>query len=218
AKAEIAFGIGIVNNCSELSRGELATVGIPESVKLILTNIDYKQQIIRLTDPMVCLTREVLNLNLSASRFQFRINYYVKRLSRSVSIANQKGTRGWKNDTAKHEVHCFAGHEGLSIAPMNTGQTSISDLLSASILGLLYLILLIGAVYYIYDSYNLQKLSLKPIKYSYAEIKRIANNFEDKLGEGAYGTVFRGRISKEVTIVVVKILNNSQGKWGRVHQ
>lgn len=98
---------------------------------------------------------------------------------------------------------------------------------------------LAGAVYHIYDSYTLRKekqaifekfleeyRALKPTRYSYAEIKRITNNFADKLGEGAYGTVFKGRISKEF-IVAVKILNDFQGNgeeftnevgtMGRIH-
>ncbi|BBG97008.1 receptor-like protein kinase 1 [Prunus dulcis] len=34
--------------------------------------------------------------------------------------------------------------------------------------------------------------ALKPSRYSYADIKRITNDFKDKLGEGAYGTVYKG--------------------------
>jgi len=99
--------------------------------------------------------------------------------------------------------------------------------------------LLTAAVYHIYDSYILKKAkqaiiekflqdykALKPTRYSYEEIKRITNNFGDKLGEGAYGTVYKGSISKEF-IVAVKILNVSQGNgqdflnevgtMGRIH-
>ncbi|PRQ55885.1 putative glycerophosphodiester phosphodiesterase, protein kinase RLK-Pelle-LRK10L-2 family [Rosa chinensis] len=51
--------------------------------------------------------------------------------------------------------------------------------------------------------------ALKPSRYSYADIKRITNQFEDKLGQGAYGTVFKGKLSSEV-FVAVKVLNNSE--------
>ena len=94
---------------------------------------------------------------------------------------------------------------------------------AGSVLGSFFFILLIGAVYHIYDTYILRKekqaiiekfledyRALKPTRYSYVEIKRITNNFQDKLGEGAYGTVFKGSISKEF-IVAVKMLNSSQG-------
>ncbi|KAK9911909.1 hypothetical protein M0R45_035789 [Rubus argutus] len=52
--------------------------------------------------------------------------------------------------------------------------------------------------------------AFKPGRYSYADIKRITNEFRDKLGEGAYGTVFKGNLSSEF-FVAVKVLNNSKG-------
>ncbi|KAM5550809.1 rust resistance kinase Lr10-like [Rosa sericea] len=52
--------------------------------------------------------------------------------------------------------------------------------------------------------------ALKPSRYSYADIKRITNHFKHKIGEGAYGTVFKGKLSSEV-FVAVKVLNNSKG-------
>ncbi|XP_062000944.1 rust resistance kinase Lr10-like [Rosa rugosa] len=55
--------------------------------------------------------------------------------------------------------------------------------------------------------------ALKPSRYSYADIKRITNQFEDKLGQGAYGTVFKGKLSSEV-FVAVKVLNNSENGDG----
>jgi serine/threonine protein kinase len=42
------------------------------------------------------------------------------------------------------------------------------------------------------------------------DVKRITNQFTEKLGEGAYGTVFKGRLSNEIH-VAVKILNTSNG-------
>ncbi|GKV46641.1 hypothetical protein SLEP1_g53615 [Rubroshorea leprosula] len=38
-------------------------------------------------------------------------------------------------------------------------------------------------------------------------IKRITNQFKDKLGQGAYETVFKGRLPNDV-LVAVKVLNN----------
>ncbi|KAI5344534.1 hypothetical protein L3X38_012411 [Prunus dulcis] len=70
-------------------------------------------------------------------------------------------------------------------------------------------------------------IAQKPSRYSYADIKRMTNQFKDKLGQGAYGTVFKGKLSSEL-LVAVKILNNSNenngedftnemGTMGRVH-
>ncbi|XP_040948037.1 rust resistance kinase Lr10-like [Gossypium hirsutum] len=66
----------------------------------------------------------------------------------------------------------------------------------------------------------------KPSRYSYADIKRITNHFKDKLGQGGYGTVFKGRLSSDV-LVAIKVLNNFKGNgeefinevgsMGRIH-
>ncbi|XP_059441723.1 rust resistance kinase Lr10-like [Corylus avellana] len=53
-------------------------------------------------------------------------------------------------------------------------------------------------------------INFRPTRYSYADIKRITNQFNEKLGEGAYGTVFKGKLSNEIH-VAVKILNSSMG-------
>ncbi|VVA27860.1 PREDICTED: rust resistance kinase Lr10 [Prunus dulcis] len=50
--------------------------------------------------------------------------------------------------------------------------------------------------------------AMKPSRYSYVDIKRITSQFKEKLGQGAYGTVFKGMLSSEL-LVAVKILNNS---------
>ncbi|XP_041009952.1 rust resistance kinase Lr10-like [Juglans microcarpa x Juglans regia] len=52
--------------------------------------------------------------------------------------------------------------------------------------------------------------NFKPTRYSYADIKRITNQLTEKLGEGAYGTVFKGKLSDEIQ-VAVKILSTSKG-------
>ncbi|ESW33506.1 hypothetical protein PHAVU_001G075500 [Phaseolus vulgaris] len=50
----------------------------------------------------------------------------------------------------------------------------------------------------------------KPARFTYADIKRITGGFKEKLGEGAHGAVFRGKLSNEI-LVAVKILNNTEG-------
>jgi serine/threonine protein kinase len=52
--------------------------------------------------------------------------------------------------------------------------------------------------------------NFRPTRYSYADVKRITNQFTEKLGEGAYGTVFKGKLSNEI-YVAVKILKTSMG-------
>ncbi|KEH40321.1 receptor-like kinase [Medicago truncatula] len=50
----------------------------------------------------------------------------------------------------------------------------------------------------------------QPTRFSFADIKRITNGFKEKLGEGAHGKVFKGKLSNEI-LVAVKILNNTEG-------
>ncbi|XP_048127081.1 rust resistance kinase Lr10-like isoform X1 [Rhodamnia argentea] len=68
--------------------------------------------------------------------------------------------------------------------------------------------------------------ALKPTRYSYNDVKRITNDFEEKLGQGSYGTVYKGKLSSEI-FVAVKMLDNSFGNgeefinevstMGRIH-
>lgn len=53
--------------------------------------------------------------------------------------------------------------------------------------------------------------TLNPTRFSYADLKRITNQFRDELGQGAYGTVFKGKLTNEIA-VAVKLLNNSIGE------
>ena len=68
--------------------------------------------------------------------------------------------------------------------------------------------------------------ALKPTRYSYNDVKRITNQSNEELGQGAYGTMFKGKLSNEIH-VTLKILNNSMGNgeefinevgtMGRIH-
>ncbi|KAI5344117.1 hypothetical protein L3X38_011994 [Prunus dulcis] len=113
-------------------------------------------------------------------------------------------------------------------------------LLAGATLGSSFLLVLVIAVYRVYSADQKEKenqlkierfledyKALKPSRYSYADIKRITNQFKDKLGQGAYGTVFKGKLSSEF-FVAVKVLNNSKGNgeefvnevgtMGHIHQ
>ncbi|CDP16122.1 unnamed protein product [Coffea canephora] len=50
---------------------------------------------------------------------------------------------------------------------------------------------------------------LVPITYSYKEIKAMTNNFKEKLGEGGYGSIYKGRL-RSVHLAAVKMLNKSK--------
>ncbi|KAH7860545.1 hypothetical protein Vadar_014742 [Vaccinium darrowii] len=90
-------------------------------------------------------------------------------------------------------------------------------------LGIFFLTVLVIATYFAGRSSYLKKedqvkverflenyRALKPTRYTYAEIKKITQNFKDKLGQGGYGTVYKGELSIDVPIAA-KILNNFTG-------
>ncbi|XP_022734284.1 rust resistance kinase Lr10-like isoform X2 [Durio zibethinus] len=51
--------------------------------------------------------------------------------------------------------------------------------------------------------------NLMPIRYSYHEIKKMTKGFQDKLGEGGYGSVFKGKLRSN-QLVAVKVLGKSK--------
>ncbi|KAL1556794.1 rust resistance kinase Lr10-like [Salvia divinorum] len=51
--------------------------------------------------------------------------------------------------------------------------------------------------------------ALKPTRFCYSDIRKITNQFSEKLGEGGYGVVYKGKLSTEIS-VAVKVLNNSK--------
>ncbi|GAU21229.1 hypothetical protein TSUD_11470 [Trifolium subterraneum] len=56
----------------------------------------------------------------------------------------------------------------------------------------------------------LQGNSLTPIRYSYKEIKNMTRGFKDKLGEGGYGKVYKGKL-RSGPLVAIKMLGKSKG-------
>ncbi|CAL9050980.1 unnamed protein product [Musa banksii] len=60
------------------------------------------------------------------------------------------------------------------------------------------------------EGFLLRHGSLVPKRYKYSEIKRMTNSFGNKLGQGGYGTVFKGTL-KDGHLVAVKVLSETKG-------
>ena len=56
----------------------------------------------------------------------------------------------------------------------------------------------------------LEHNNLMPIRYSYKETKKMAKGLKEKLGEGGYGSVFKGKLSGG-SFVAIKMLGKSKG-------
>ncbi|KDP42830.1 hypothetical protein JCGZ_23772 [Jatropha curcas] len=51
--------------------------------------------------------------------------------------------------------------------------------------------------------------NLMPVRYSYSDIKRMTEGFKNKLGQGGFGSVYKGKL-RSGRIAAIKILNNSK--------
>ncbi|KAF3947901.1 hypothetical protein ACB098_12G039500 [Castanea mollissima] len=134
----------------------------------------------------------------------------------------------FQNNSTDLKTECFP-NKGKSSKIVTIG----------SVLGSFLLLLVVYAFYRVYrydkaekeNQVRIEKFledykAFKPTRYSYNDVKRITNQFTEKLGEGAYGTVFKGKFSNEIH-VAVKILNSSKGNgeefinevgtMGRIH-
>lgn len=61
-------------------------IQLPQKVKLNVDNIDYKRQTIQLSDPQTCLSKQIKNLNLSSTQFNYLKRDYDDFMSITFSI------------------------------------------------------------------------------------------------------------------------------------
>ncbi|KAK2453210.1 rust resistance kinase Lr10 [Trifolium repens] len=122
----------------------------------------------------------------------------------------------WKNNGTKSETQCFDCKTKRKTIQIPKSLIYISA--GSILMGLVLIALFKIHVYFRKkeeDQVRVDKFledyrAQKPTRFSYADIKRITNGFKEKLGEGAHGTVFKGKLSSEI-LVAVKMLNNTAG-------
>ncbi|KAM5551327.1 hypothetical protein ABKV19_026249 [Rosa sericea] len=65
------------------------------------------------------------------------------------------------------------------------------------------------SMYSVIEEFLQSHNNLMPIRYSYSNIKKMTKGFKDKLGEGGYGAVYKGKL-RSGHLVAVKLLGNSK--------
>ncbi|KAI8565004.1 hypothetical protein RHMOL_Rhmol03G0226700 [Rhododendron molle] len=95
-------------------------LNLPYSVQVLVTNIDYKSQSVRIKDPNKCLPQQLQNLNLSTTPFQYADSVYNFSLFSCPSTRPVESFEGpwWSTRAAclsgnGHEVYVESG--GMSI-------------------------------------------------------------------------------------------------------
>ncbi|KAM7461664.1 hypothetical protein LguiA_029785 [Lonicera macranthoides] len=156
----------------------------------------------------------------------------------NCSMCESKGKMcRWKNYNTT--TAAAAGESELECVQMPQKPTGAVRKRLFTVLGAIFLCPVIITLYLIYYSFKRKKedqvqvkrfledyKALKPSRYSFADIKKITNKFKDKLGEGSYGTVFKGKLSSKI-FVAVKVLESSMengkefinevGAMGQIH-
>ncbi|KAK8677352.1 hypothetical protein V6N13_142896 [Hibiscus sabdariffa] len=146
--------------------------------------------------------------------------------------AQHRGCGPINNHTNAVGVQCFE-------IPVKHMGANVKRMISGSTIGGFFLVMSLSVLLWMHYLRKKEKdaqrkieqfledyKALKPSRYSYADIKRITFQFKEKLGQGGYGTVFKGTLSNDVS-VAVKVLNNFKGNgeefinevgsMGRIH-
>ncbi|KAF7148549.1 hypothetical protein RHSIM_Rhsim03G0205000 [Rhododendron simsii] len=279
-------------------------LNLPYSVQVLVTNIDYKSQLIDIKDPNNCFPQQLQNLSLSTTHFQFvGYQYNMSLFScppstdpyfwyRRITCLGGHGREvrvGFNQSIQQSETSALVSCRKMFNVPsvpyevfdqtphlqlewlkqvckkceakgkfcrLKSNSTSVKLnalatskkvvksklpqlasrafvgrhgfgrghelVIAGETLGSFLLLVILIAMYWFYrqkkikrkDHLKIERFledyrALKPARYSYADIKKITNQFKEKVGQGGYGTVYRGQLSNDV-YVAVKILNSTK--------
>ncbi|KAM4068771.1 hypothetical protein ACB094_12G037600 [Castanea mollissima] len=65
------------------------------------------------------------------------------------------------------------------------------------------------SMYDVVEEFLQSQINLMPIRYSFSQIRKMAKGFKDKLGEGGYGSVYKGKLQSG-HLVAIKMLGKSK--------
>ncbi|OIT05993.1 rust resistance kinase lr10 [Nicotiana attenuata] len=68
------------------------------------------------------------------------------------------------------------------------------------------------SMYDVIESFLQTQNNFMPIRFSYSNIKRITRGFEEKLGEGGYGKVYKGRLRSGMDVAVKMLRKPKAGR------
>lgn len=134
--------------------------------------------------------------------------------------ANANYYCGFKPNANNNQTQCF----DIPKQPHHNEQ-GMSDnvVIAIVVVGVFVAALVFAALFYAYrvkkrkqrNERRLERFledykALRPTRYSYSDVKRMTDGFKHKLGQGGYGTVFKGKLSTDIP-VAVKVLNNIKG-------
>ncbi|KAH7658594.1 Glycerophosphodiester phosphodiesterase protein [Dioscorea alata] len=138
--------------------------------------------------------------------------------------------------------HCGLDHASNSTFCFGSGNThsSLVKLIAGLAAGVLVIVMILGFTFFFISRKAKKRRELrmkvemflasykttKPARYTYAGIKKITNRFKYKLGEGGFGSVYKGELPNGIP-VAVKMLEetksegddfiNEVGTIGRIH-
>ncbi|KAK6118993.1 hypothetical protein DH2020_047279 [Rehmannia glutinosa] len=184
--------------CNENNETVLA---LPLSVNVVVKKINYVSQQVHLYDPEKCLPKKLPYLNLSASPFHFLETYLYDYtlFNCSASKRNLYNFIPCLGDSG-NQFYAIDARDSMGSLSL-TSCTKVHEFSSVP-----------------WDIFHINDLdlnwcdvrALKPTRFSYSDIRRITLQFSEKLGEGGYGIVYKGKLANEIN-VAVKVLNNSTG-------
>ncbi|XP_062079019.1 rust resistance kinase Lr10-like [Humulus lupulus] len=179
--------------------------------KYFVYAIDYNFNNFNYWGDIVSCSRMFSNLPVPPEIFKYE--YVSLEWSKpDCSHCEAKGNKCRLKSPHSNETECLTRKDGQRL--------KLSLVTAGIAIGSFVMVLGFLATFYVYhiekqkreNGLRLEKfledyIAFKPSRYSYADVKNITNEFKDKLGEGAYGVVYKGKLSSDI-LVAVKILNN----------